>query len=163
MATKNTKLTATMPCGTLVTRTTARTYTHVVVACDDLAVLRADAGKSTDVDRKRYARLTKQVTLGVGGTYTVNDYGVRPFTVTIDQSDYDDAVKALAGCETFDAYAAMVIAGRLARHDEKYGDAPTSAWGVVGWCGRPDLAEKAASKHRALFGVHSVQIVPVNA
>jgi hypothetical protein len=111
------KLTATLPDGTIATRTTARTYTHIIACARDNAAERAE-------------RLAK--------AQQIQKWADNP-TLTWDQADAD----------RFQAEAEAI---------------PTEGvtWFAADWCGRPDLAAKAAAKREATGYWAGVRIVEVD-
>lgn len=157
--TKKNTLKHRLPDGTVATRSTARAYSHVVIARHDLVKRRAKAGRLSEVDYSNFAFYQKEIATGVGGTYShANGLMSRP----LSQADYDYAVERVAGCETAQQYAEKCRDERLAGHDARYGTAGAGEWFVEGWCGRADLAEKLASKCRGYECLRDVQVQAIN-
>jgi hypothetical protein len=150
--TKATKLTATLPNGEVITRTTARTYTHVVVYQYDAA-----AREAYDTDpawAKNEAR---------NHAYSVREAAESPAPVAGEPEwmaerrlrTVANAQKFIADFPTSADYMAHRLAGRRAYSVRVLAE----GWHVAGWCGRYDLALKL--KAPAFSG--KVEIIPVNA
>lgn len=145
--TKKVTLKHKLPCGAVETRTTARTYTHVVIVRRDLRAIREDAAKLRSVDVSNFEHYQLQIAQGVGAPTRLADGSLlNGYPVT--QAAYDRAVAEIEGCDSAQQYAEKCIAARLAKHDAEHGTRAVGDWYIAGWCGRADLAEKLASKER---------------
>ena len=150
--TKATKLTATLPNGEVITRTTARTYTHVVV-CQYDAALRE--GYDTD---PAWAKTEAR-----NHAYYVQNAARSPEPVAGEAEwEADRRLHCIATAKTFLAkfqtvaeYVAHCLENRRAYSARVLAE----GWHVAGWCGRHDLALKL--KAPAFSG--KVAIIPVNA
>lgn len=159
---KKIKLTATTPVGTF-TRTTARTYTHVVVARQDQAAARERAYSATAHDtktaRSNFAFYTHQAELGVEGLkaeHAAKWRYVKPQAEFIRQHM---TAKSLAGLG-LDGYLATLRERAIESHEKTVREGGFQ-FGAINWCGRLDLAQKEASKAQRQ-GWIDVQIFPVD-
>jgi|GEM_PF-1858906 len=148
-----------LPCGTVQTRTTARTYTHVVVGRRDPLKIRQERARIFDVDLRNFEFYAALVAIGAGGQYRHSN----GLAITIKQGDYEEALQAISGCDTAQAYAEKVRDQRLAAHDLEADAGKLSAWFIVGWCGRQELADKLAARERSTgWCWHVVMPVEIN-
>jgi hypothetical protein len=123
------------PRGTEHTRNSARTYTHCVVAQADYAADLDRANSSTwlePTDRKNHRYYSRTVNEGAFSQWT---------------SEEQKAKMIAAAAMTEDEYVAHLRAERIARIEANRVAGKYDEYGVLGWCGRPDLAEKLANKH----------------
>ena len=146
--TKKQTLTVTLPNGETDSRTTARTYTHAVVASRSIERIRSDFATEiarqeetleglldTEANEKRMAELAERFE-----------------SYTVEQGRAD----TLRSIETTEGY--------LARHAEElaaFEADPQPEWFALTWCGRLDLAEKALNTSQADFFTEA-RIVEVN-
>lgn len=141
-----TKHFAICPNGDTVTRTSkSRVYSHVVVArhsySHDLAC--AERAGASDVTAKNFAYYRAYL----DGT---SEFLVRRNWHTDAQhaqqvlADVTRATEALGGCETLEAYRAMLRANALARVAERKAEGYYDTFGALGWSSRLDLAQKVA-------------------
>lgn len=138
------KITATTPYGVF-TRKTHRTYTHVVLV----------TGYKVDLYKSQHESNVKYRTAEAAKYKAVIDSGIVPpsrsnFTVEDYQRWYDGIQAELAA-------APAKLAEKIAATEHQI--ANEKFW-VDGWCGRPDLAEKAAAKARSSYTI--VKIYPVD-
>lgn len=142
---KNRKLTAQYE-GVTFTRTTARTYTHVVIGRKDLdAVIRQSVAYHRDYARRNWD-YTKSV---ANGTYELMQY-VEP-----ERQEKAKELMAMGLDAAIEQAGAEAEANARARH--------CPDWVVLGWCGRPDLAVKEANTWRnPIHCMADVKIIPVN-
>jgi hypothetical protein len=128
---KKLTLSVVTPVGTF-TRTTARTYTHVVVVGGHKAALR-EARRLEDIASARAsARRYREV-------IATNGASAQPFERSIVREALADG-SYVKWAEKAEALAATLEASPITVDGEP---------GVIGWCGRPDLAAKLAGKERA--------------
>ena len=138
-----TRYSATDANGTVHTRSTERTYTHTVVVqrSKDYAITRANAHVAYSIKRAEeeffYAAATIEAILASFRARRLHNLG----------ADYAAERKAkgeefVAKWGTPEAYAAAELANDLAKIEAT----DWSVWHNLGWCGRPDLAQKAAAK-----------------
>ncbi|WP_405124311.1 hypothetical protein [Pseudomonas alloputida] len=149
-----------LPCGEIATRTTAREYSHVVIVREDLVALRASRDVISKVDLDNFRFYSSLVAAGAGNHYLHNSGSLSAYPVT--QADFDKAQAAIGGHADAQAYADACRLARLAKHDELWGDATRGPWGIVGWCGRLDLATKLAAQQRGYNCRTDVQVEAVN-
>lgn len=157
--TKKTTLKHKLPCGRIETRTTAREYSHVVIARRNLVKEREVAGRICPVDIRNFSFYLKLVQVGVGGTYR-HDNGL--MSSPISQRDYDNAKAMVEGCADGQQFAEKCRDKRLADHDALHGNAEAGKWFVEGWCGRADLAAKLAASTIAKGWLRDVQAQVIN-
>lgn len=147
-----------LPCGAIETRTTARTYSHVVVMRRDLSVIREQEGRISKLDLSNYEFFKAALAAGVGGSQRLQG----GLDIKVDQARYDRAVIEIGDCKSAQAYAEKRRDARLAAHDAKHGNAKFGDWFVAGWCGRADLAEKLAQKERKGWAPADVRVEAIN-
>ena len=135
--------------GGIATRTTAREYTHVVVARTDVNRRRADALKLQDVDRRNFEYYGRCVVTGRNGAYT------------IPATEIESYKAILAANPDAEAYAASCAQRRVERINNEYGDAAYSEWFVCAWCGRQDLADKEA-RRVTKYAYADIAVEPIN-
>ena len=144
--TTTTKHFAICPNGNKVTRTSkTRVYSHVVVARPSYAHALASAEAAGA--SKTVASNFKYHCAYLDGT---SEFLVRKSWQSDEQHakqaayDIDRATKALAGCETLEAYRAMIRANALARVADLKAKGYYDTFTAQGWASRLDLAQKAA-------------------
>ena len=156
---KMTTLKHKLPCGTVVTRKTAREYSHVVIGRRDAAALREARNVISKQDLGNYAYFRKHLEIGVGNSYPLSSQ----FDHVVTQGEYNKALAVLEGCSNAQEYAEKSRAARLAKHDAEWGDKVAGEWFVAGWCGRPDLADKlVATQRSAAYCNRDMQAVAIN-
>lgn len=159
--TKTRKLTATAPDGTLVTRTTARTYTHVVLFTYSAAKREAfDTSKNWVKTEARNHAYEAKIALhgdGTGTAYGLPVEGEYDYKPAARAKSIERAKAFIAKYPTAADYSAKCLADRRAYSARQIAD----GWCLAGWCGRLDLARKLAAKDH--FCADKVVIVPVNA
>ena len=129
-----TKFTVTLPDGTTGKRTSAsRTYTHVVAVADSVSTRLVQLADRIELAELRLAQVAADSELSLVRMAELVEYwrGV------------------LTECRATELELA-----------ERSGDEPAS-WGVLTWCGRLDLADKAARSAVRYHGF--VRVIPVNA
>jgi|688.fasta_scaffold292526_4 hypothetical protein len=138
---KKTKLTATLPNGEMITRTTERTYTHVVVYTINEAKMMA-ACWVPDQEKQERKNFKYYVECAAG------EHEHRYAPAGSDQWKIDNAATyrkqaqdIIAEFPTVEAY----LAGRKAKAEYYARKQIGAGWHVAGWCGRPDLAQKLAA------------------
>jgi hypothetical protein len=150
-----TKYKAICPDGTIITRSSDRVYVAAVIAQASYDFSLAQADQDGKNDGSNWEFNCQMVAWG--GIYRGER---KPW-------DTDEAIaKSLAQCtERMNEYpsAAAAIAGerakRIARVEEAKANGYFEQWQLIGFCGRPDLAAKAAAK--AQGGRYAdVRIVP---
>lgn len=159
---KKIQLTATLPDGTIATRTTARAYTHV--SCGrrsyDEAMRRATKDWG-DTDRSNFAYHTAYL----DGT---SRFLVQPSYKSKEAHEADCArqIEAsreeLNGCTTVEDYRAMKRAAREEAVQAAHLRGDFDKWRVIGWASREDLAHKAASSENRNGYYAETRVVPVN-
>ena len=149
---KNSKLTATLPNGEVITRTTARTYTHVVVYQYDAAALEAH---DTDPEWAKAGARTHAYYAQDAAESTEPVAGEPEWKAERRLSTIASGKKFIAEFPTSAEYITYKLAGRRAHSVRVLAE----GWHVAGWCGRYDLALKL--KAPAFSG--KVAIIPVNA
>lgn len=149
-----------LPCGTVATRTTARTYSHVVILRDDLVAVRAGKDCIRKYDLEHFAYCQALLAAGVGNCHR-HSCGTMS-TYPVAQADFDKAAAETEGFADAQAYAEARRIARLARHDAEHGDATRGPWGIVGWCGREDLARKLAAQQQGYACRTDVLVQAVN-
>lgn len=117
--------------GRVLKRTTARTYTHVIVVRRLQADAEAEARRVTKWDRKNFDYYTECLT-------------TRNFRPTGDYTEEALTARLAGGWE---AYCERLIAARLAMVAASAKEGAYE-WGAHGWAGSRDLAEKAAQRER---------------
>lgn len=154
---KNRKLTATLPNGEVITRTTARTYTHVVVYTISEAKAMA-AAWNTDIERQERKNFSYYSHCATGQHEHTRPRADAPQWEINNAATYrKQAQYILDGFPTVEAF----LADRKARSEEQARKQIDAGWHIAGWCGRPDLASKLAASR-----VHSCEdmcrIIEVN-
>lgn len=132
--TKATKIAHQLADGTVVTRKTARTYTHVVVARFNLTERRARYAQPQDLDRQNFETVRRWLESGHANGRALTAEDVARHTA------------GQHGAKTADEYAALMAQARVERVNQDHGTGERSAWFVCAWCGRLDLAEKEARR-----------------
>lgn len=127
-----TKYVATDANGEMHTRTTARTYTHMVVVLHNLERQRENA-------RSEAARKV----LGKNYDYHVREAGPNAlYDNSAEQLEEHRRVAAMSREDYIDLCVCVSIARINAHGEGEYAD----QWRDFGWCGRLDLAQKLAAK-----------------
>lgn len=146
---KQIKLKHHLPDGEIATRTTAREYTHVVVARVDVNQRRADALKLQDVDRGNFDYYGRCVATGRHGTRTISAIEIEGYKAI------------LAANRDAEAYAESCAQRRVESINKEYGDAAVGHWFVCAWCSRQDLAEKEA-RRVVKYAYADIAVEPIN-
>src|ERR1700693_5084008 len=121
--------------GQTFTRTTERTYTHVVLVKSDYAHVYAGAIKgAADVARVNYPYYIKEA---------------NPATRQYKHSDAELARFAEIATMTIDQYAQYASDKAAERVDADLAAGAFDKFGPIGWCGRLDLARKQADQAKA--------------
>jgi hypothetical protein len=147
------------PNGEIVTRQTARAYSHVLLRKVNVAARLAEiegrrAASLEDTEksaRKYYKQYLAEVAAGVGGQipYWPGQGGYRKLadgslaTHTLDQWQYDNAAQKLAEFPSIESYVAhnrAVTEAEIARNLEQV-RGWSEEWEVISWHGRADLAK----------------------
>lgn len=139
-----TTFTVTLPDGTPAKRTSEnRTYTHAIAVCDTV-------GHRLGKTREELASQEK-MTASYRAVVAAGEVEAR-YARTLTLADYE---RFVVNGEAREATLREAIAALEARPaDEELG------WGVSGWAGRPDLAEKAARS--AAKWSPLVRVIPVD-
>lgn len=143
----------------------SRTYSHAVISQRRYTSHLRDArNQSERLHRSNFDYYQRVVNTGIGNSYVSSRLGSRDLTVTVTADDYSRAMSALRGKPgmSFEDYLLLVTTEAIAeveRLREKTGF--FTEWVCHGYCGRPDLAQKLASKTEANDYWQSIQIVPV--
>lgn len=154
---KKAKLTATLPNGEIITRTTSRTYSHAVVALvdADLAIAFATSKDWEKTERHNY----KYYTECAAGTHEhVAVYGAEgqaEYRRSWAKKRQAESADFIAKFPTADEYCAAQRAARIAAVEARIGK-----WEELGWAGRGDLAAKLVAKGHYL--AREVRAIPVN-
>lgn len=140
---------AILPDNTIATRNSkTRVYTHCVAVrdCSEDAMKRAlEAGNRKHVKES-------------------HEYAIResnPQTARWNHTDEQLARFRADAALTFDEYQAKLIADEVAAVEENRANGYYSKWGVVGWNGRRDLAEKLAASEAGHAYRAEVKIIEV--
>lgn len=159
----STKYIAIDPAGVAHKRSTeSRTYTHTVVVSGGYQAAlnsaksrgwektersnfdyytRIAEGRSEFYPSKRWCALSPD-------RYTPEQIAEEDARLTVsDAAKVADAKARIEG-HTADSYIEALRAARIARVEERKAAGDFDAWKNAGWCGRRDLAEKLAAKHR---------------
>lgn len=136
--------------GQVFTRTTHRTYTHLVIArrSIDEAIARVHGEANSKTFAKDYAYYCREA----------ND-ATREFKHTEQQIARYQSIAA----KVFAEYRNEWIAEHLAIVEKQRQKGWFDTFNVVGWCGRPDLAEKSAASAKKQPWNAEVKIIPVTA
>jgi hypothetical protein len=141
-------------------RSTDRTYTHAVVVQDSEAVARSAAYDyvADESDRENFEYYTAIADLGIR-----HDHGARTRPYFADHSgerlatmkrcqDEDSSATINGAVESveggFDGYVARLRAEQIRRFEERRAEGRFEPY-VIGWCGRPDLAQKLAAQNKS--------------
>lgn len=137
---KNRKMTATLPNGEVITRTTARTYTHVVVytISEAKAMAACWTPEIEARDRKNYVYYA-QCAAGEHDHARVPE-GAPEWKISSAATCRKNGADILAEFPTVEAY----LAGQRARSEGHVRKSVDAGWHIAGWCGRLDLAQKLA-------------------
>lgn len=158
---KKNKLTVKTYRGTF-TRTTARKYSHVVVARVDEERARKRAHTLTKAEinnaRANFEYYSRQVELGPEGLKAEHNHKWSyPRTDESFVEDVRDASERIEG--GFDCYVAKLISEKVARFEEFVADGGLE-FHAFAWCGRLDLAHGQAT-NATRRGLIDVEIFPV--
>ncbi|WP_171454591.1 hypothetical protein [Serratia marcescens] len=114
------------------TRTTARTYTHMVVVCHNLERMRQSA--SSEAERKSH---------GKNFDYHAREAGPNPqFSNTPEQMAEHRRIAEMGR----DHYIEICVLSGIERINKAGVGEYADQWRDFGWCGRLDLAQKLAAK-----------------
>lgn len=142
------------------TRTTARTYTHIVVGHWDLDGARRAAYEfnGSPMTRKNFDYYQRQAYLGPEGLqreHLAQWKYERPFESFVEEHD-----RALAHIKGgYDEYVARIRRQRIESFHQSAADGGFNPFAFA-WCGRLDLAQKQADTARKR-GLLDVEIFPV--
>lgn len=154
---KKVTLTATLPDGTTATRTTARTYTHLVAGRRSyehaLALANATSGRVQDGKNWDWDAAC------AAGTY---EYP-RQYSEADKVERQAKAAKFIAANPDRAAYVARKHSEWVARVEAEREAGAFDSWGAITWCGRPDLAAKALATEGKSAWWAETRIVAVNA
>ena len=154
---KNRKLTATLPNGEVITRTTARTYTHVVVYTINEAKMMAACWTTENEVRERHNYVYyAQCAAGEHDHARVHE-GDPEWRASSAATCRRNGAEILAEFPTVEAF----LAGRRARSEGHARKSIDAGWHLAGWCGRPDLASKLAASG-CHYAVGEIKIIEVN-
>lgn len=129
-----------------------RTYSHCVMVRDsyELALQRAARKSSEESDVRDYTYYAALVA------------GTHPHCKFDDAGRMITSAKAkLNGCTSVEEYVAQEREGRIRSVEGAKAIGKFDAYGVYGWCGRRDLAEKLAAKARSISHFDVVEVVEV--
>lgn len=151
------KLTATTPVGTF-TRKTDRTYTHVVVAEGVLASALARTWDTTIANETRFAAdYAEAIARGDAGLQVCKHPRTQAtaWDIKCAEQSYADGSYTRWLADSREHVAKLLADGRPTKNVP----------GVVllGWCGRPDLASKLASREAGGGYYYGVRVYPVDA
>lgn len=135
--------------GQTFTRKTDRTYTHVVLYRDSYELTLA-----LRVERAKYEAR-------VNYPYYVQQ--ANPETRKYNPSAAQIADYQRITSLTQDEYLQELLAKAHACNEELKADGYFDTYKALGWCGRPDLAQKSAQQARAKNYYADIVVVPVNA
>lgn len=114
------------------TRTTVRTYTHMVVVCHNQERMRQSA--SSEAERKSH---------GKNFDYHAREAGPNPqFSNTPEQLEEHKRFAAMGR----EGYIEHCVQVQIARINQSGEGEYSNTWHDFGWCGRLDLAQKLAAK-----------------
>lgn len=130
--TKTTKYFAIDPRGNGFTRNSKRTYTHMVCARPSYQHALSGAMRTWAVDRKDFDYYIQQIEMGPHGYATLERI--------------EEFKKIVAAHADRNAYALEKAHARKERVEELEAEGYYREYQDMGWCGRPDLAEKLATK-----------------
>jgi hypothetical protein len=154
---KKIKLTATLPNGEVIDRTTARTYTHVVVYTINEAKMMA-ACWVPDQEKQERKNFKYYVECAAG------EHEHRYAPAGSDQWKIDNAATYRKQAQDIIAEFPTVedyVAGRKAKSEYYARKQIDGGWHIAGWCGRADLALKLA-KSRVHHAEDLCRIIEVN-
>ncbi len=132
----------------------SRTYTHMVVWMPSFeaemvrAVATAADAKWLKQTAKDYAYYAQTIAIGAGGTRHSTYANGAPCSWEVKQDDVDRAVAAIAGATSVDEYIAAQQARLIDTVRAHSRNGRYRSWTDMGWCGRPDLAQKLAGQVR---------------
>jgi len=153
-----TKLSATLPDGTIATRTTARTYTHVVAVRRSYESALDVAVRQSAGDLDNYAHYAAFLD-GTSRFLAKRSWQSDAEHAASCAWDIARATAAIDGATSADEYAAARKAQRIADVEARKAAGNFDTWSAEAWAGRLDLAQKAASP-KPWFA--EMRIVPVN-
>lgn len=136
------------PQGVTHTRNSNRVYTHAVIGrvshAHAIKVWTEPSKQRLDVDRSNWGYYNRLL-----GT---NGFPHKPVTANLHESDErfaarkkyheDDARKHIGDCTTFEEYLRSVLKHQLDRIEDSRASGYYDRFGVIGYCGRLDLAQK---------------------
>lgn len=153
-----TKLTVTLPDGSIATRTTARTYTHVVAVRRSYEYALEKSVLFADLDRANFEYFSRMLD-GTSPFLRQASYRTAEQQAEYNADCVARATKALEGHDTLEGYTAAKRAARLDSVERDKEAGLFDKWSAESWAGRLDLAQKAAV-HQPWFA--EVRIIPVN-
>ena len=133
------------PAGVVHTRTSAsRTYSHAVIGrrSYDRALASAKAYRNPNYEYYRSIADGTSRHLVAYSWETAEEHAARYAKARAE------AVEELDGAESAEAYIAAERAKRVASVEAKKAAGKFGEWSVLGWAGRPDLADKLAASSR---------------
>jgi hypothetical protein len=148
-----------LPDGSEITRTTERTYTHVVVYTESLekrlAHARSPEWRKMEVKNHAYEAKIAKHGDGTGTAYGLPVEGEYDYKPAARAKAIEQAKAFIAKYPTVEAY----IAEKLADREAYARRAADGSWCLAGWCGRADLAQKLAAKDH--FCHDKIVVLPV--
>jgi len=154
---KKTKLTATLPNGEVITRTTERTYTHVVVYTINEAKMMA-ACWVPDKEKQERKNFKYYVECAAGEHEHARVHeGAPEWKASSAATCRKNGEDMMAEFPTVEAY----LAGQKARSEAHARKQIDIGWHIAGWCGRPDLAQKLAAGG-CHYAAGEIKIIEVN-
>jgi hypothetical protein len=138
------KYTAVDANGRVHTRSSARTYTHMVAVRPSYGYALGRAKLVERVSRSNFDYYT-EIVEGRGDARWC---------------DVATATEKLLGATSFTDYVAKFIAKAVAKVEADKAAGHYDSFGSAGWCGRPDLADKLAAKERGEPWNAEVVILP---
>jgi len=143
---KEIKLSATLPDGTIATRTTARAYTHIVVGQWDVAMARSQAlSRLEDLDASNHKFYRDQIAKGERDVNTSEETWAR---------------YAANAAMTVGEYRAYEIGRRLAKIEAEYGTVDLSGFACLQWSGSEKNALASVGSFRK-NGWVNVQVLAI--
>lgn len=139
-----------------------RVYTHCVAVrgCYDYALKSARTPGCSDADNFRFH---KKIVDGTSDFLGPRDWEKTPEQLA--RRERDDAASIerskveLNGCADAESYVAMKVAQRVAAVEKRKAEGGYEKWGVEGWNGRLELAQKLAAQMQGKAYIAEVQII----
>lgn len=156
------KHTAVLPDGTVATRNSKnRVYPYCVAVREDYDYALMRAKMLIESDRSNYAYYKAKLD-GTSKWLAKSQWETDEVYAERIAKELAEAEAEVGDCETATNYQRKMLERRVARVEASRAKGNYDGWGVLGWCGRLDLAQASAASARAKPHFAEVAIIETN-